>query len=461
MRYTNTADAQTLRRKAVGPAALMARRSQNARAIIVPDRGHYFSGFGSTIQTGITTVKTASTGSAIGVSVAGAIGAGATAGSVVPIIGTAIGAIAGLLLSGVFNKQDQEVQNFNQAIAIAKAQGPEAVINIANKYLVLAGLFDLDPGQVGPNFSPYKHYGRLGEVNFTRDMMNLIYSAAQTGQIGPNDTPQSVFAKIVNPWIQGMGPWSQSMPNAPMLQYLLMGMIAEYATGLQTRWRARSGDYPFGSVPLFSLPSQAIATPAQPVPQSLVSMPAPSASSAATYPIPSGYQLVGTNPQNGLTLLSQSNSAGGTIHTFYYDFNPATGSIVVSHYDPSMGAPVTGMPVSTPVPAVMQQPGGSAGSPGIAHATQGMISQAQLDAAIAQALQQGANASQTAQLVGQYVTAAGVPYSPAAQQAVQQSVAAHVGGDGNLISGVPNIALFAGGALVLILVLKKKGRGSL
>jgi hypothetical protein len=437
VRYTNQADAQTLRRKAAGPAALMTRRRLQP---YVPNRGAHLTGLGaaSTIQTGLTTIKVASTGSAVGASVAGAIGAGATAGSVVPIIGTAIGAILGLVLSGVFNKQDQEVQNFNQAIAIAQAQGPEAVINIANKYLVLAGLFDLDPGQVGNNFSPYKKYGRLGEVNFTQDFAHLIYNAAQSGQITANDTPQTVFSRIVNPWIQSMGTWSPSMPNATMLQYLLMGMIAEYAGGLQTRWLARGGDYPFGNLPAFSLPQQsAPAQPAAVTPQ-LVQTPAPAPVSAVAYPVPSGYTYVGTNPQNGLTLLSSS--AQGVFA--YYDFNPATGSVVLSHY--------------TPAPSQVQPVTGT--SPGIAAASQGVITQDQLNAAVAAALQQGATASQASQAAVQYVTAAGVPYTPATQQAVAQSVSDQTGTPvSELISGVPNIALLVGGALLLVILLKKKG----
>lgn len=441
MRYTNQTDAQTLRRKAAGPAALMQRR----RILpVIPTRGTHFTGFGasSVLSTIVTTDKLAATGEAAGLSIASAVGAGAAAGSVLPIVGTAIGAIVGLLMSGVFSKQDQEVQNFNQAIAIAQSGGPEAVVNILNKYLVLAGLFDLDPGQVGNNFSPFNHYGRLGEQQFVTDMMNRVYSAAMSGQITANDTPQSIFNNIVNPWIQSMGTWTQSMPNAPMLAYLMMGMIAEYAAGLQTRWLARGGDYPFGTLPKFFLPAavqQAQAAPAQLAP-----------AQPTTYPLPPGMTQTGTDPSGAWIVQAggQANVPPGT-----YLFNPTTNQLT-PYTSPSALAPLPAAPVSAVV-----TPAPTAASSTIDTASQGMVTQDQLNAAVAAALAQGATAAQAVQAGTQYVTSAGVPYSAPIQQAVAQSVSDQTGtASSDLIGGVPNIALLAGAALLLVLLLKKKGR---
>lgn len=217
---------------------------------------------------GVTTgVAAAGIATSVATSVAGAIGAGAAAGSVVPIIGTAIGAIVGLLASGILNhRTDPEVANFNQAIALYK-QNPTSVVNIADKYLVLAGLFDLQTAQIKGNIPIVKKYGRMGEQRFTTDMVTQIYNAAQSGRITASDTPLTVMSKVVQPWIDsfGFGPMTDS--NGPMITYILIGMIADYVTGNQKVWSAVGGDFPFANLPPFSLPQTAAppaALPAQP-----------------------------------------------------------------------------------------------------------------------------------------------------------------------------------------------------
>lgn len=230
---------------------------------------------GKQAYTGIGTGATvASVSTAIGTSVATAIGAGAAAGSVVPIIGTAIGAIVGLLASGILNhKTDPEVGNFNQAIALYK-QNPTSVVNIANKYLVLAGLFDLQPGQIKGNIPIYKRYGRMGEQRFVTDLVTRIYNAAQIGQITAADTPLTIMSRIVQPWIDSFGFGTMTDNNADMITLILIGMIADYVTGNQKVWSAVGGQFPFGSVPPFALPQLAAPPPAPPAnPQAQCSAP--------------------------------------------------------------------------------------------------------------------------------------------------------------------------------------------
>lgn len=220
-----------------------------------------YLGAGPIVGQTVTGVKagtaTAGITTALGASAASAVGAGAAAGSVVPIIGTAIGAIVGLLASGVLNHRvDPEVANFNQAIALHNSN-PTSVLNIANKYLVLAGLFDLEPGQIKGNIPIYKKYGRMGEQKFTTDLMNLIYNAGQSGKITANDTPTTVFNRIVQPWIDSWGYGPMTDANADMITKILLGMTAEYLMGGQGQWSAVGGQFPFTSVPHFTLPANA------------------------------------------------------------------------------------------------------------------------------------------------------------------------------------------------------------
>jgi len=175
---------------------------------------------------------------------------GAVAGPIGMAIGAAIGAVGGAI-AGALGKKDPEQANFDQAVAIYNAN-PQGILALVNKYLPLAGLFDLN---IKTNIPIYKRYGRMGEQKFLADMSMLIYNAAQSGKITANDTPQTIMVKVVQPWIDSFGFGPMSDPHQDMINMLLMGLIIDYVTGNQKNWKARSGDFPFGSLPDFSLPA--------------------------------------------------------------------------------------------------------------------------------------------------------------------------------------------------------------
>lgn len=188
--------------------------------------------------------------------------AGATIGSVVPLLGTAIGAIGGAIggamASLLSSRKDPENANFDQAVAMWQANRL-SVLNIANKYLVLAGLFDLN---IKTNIPIYKRYGHMGEQKFVTDMMTLIYNAAQAGKITPSDTPQTIMVNVVQPWIDSWGFGPMADPHGDLINLILMGMIADYVAGNQTSWKAIGGQYPFASLPPFKLGGQVASTAA-------------------------------------------------------------------------------------------------------------------------------------------------------------------------------------------------------
>lgn len=353
MRYDSVMDAQTLRRASLGPVALMQRRRQPVR---FPVRG--LSGFGaaSGAQSGI------SIGSSVGGTVAGPIGMA---------VGAILGGIGGLI-SDAFNRQDQENLNFTQASIMANTQGVMSVLNILNKYLVLAGLFDLEAHQIKGNIPIYKKYGRMREGVFVTDMVNVIYNAAQTGQITPNDTAQSIMARIVQPWINSFGFGAMSDSNGDMINMIIMGMIAEYVAGLQTRWFARGGDYPFKSLPLFSLPGYAPPGSGS-APAAIPTSAAPAAPPVATQSPELQSYLAGLTPLGGATI----NYAKGTDGKFlrvppggtFEGIDPATGAWIVQYatgvytvtqgslvsYAPHSQAPLAApaaMPVPTQTPVI-------------------------------------------------------------------------------------------------------------
>lgn len=183
---------------------------------------------------------------------------GAIAGPVGAAIGAAIGAIGGAI-AGSINKRDPEQANFDQAVAVWQ-QNRLSVLNLANLYLPLAGLFDLS--LKNPHIPIYQKYGRMGEQKFVMDMMTKVYNAAQSGQITASDTPQTIMVKVVQPWIDSWGFGPMADPHSDLINLLMMGMIADYVSGNQTQWKARGGDYPFGSLPAFSLPGGTTASTA-------------------------------------------------------------------------------------------------------------------------------------------------------------------------------------------------------
>jgi hypothetical protein len=199
-------------------------------------------------------------------------------GSVAGPWGTAIGAAIGALAS-VFGRKDQEAANFDEAITLYHAN-PDSVYGIADKYLALTGLFDLK--NIHTNIPIYKKYGRMGEQKFVTDMIRKVYDAAQNGQITVNDTPLTIFSRIIQPWIDSFGYGSMQDPNADMINRLMIGMIMDYLAGNQASWRARGGDYPFGSLPPFSMPQAALAPQAQALPAA----PAPVPYVASNIPTP-------------------------------------------------------------------------------------------------------------------------------------------------------------------------------
>jgi len=287
-----------LRRALIESAA--ARRPRNLRGL----------GASSLLSTAGAGATGAKVGLTAGTTVASAVGTGAAAGSFVPIIGTAVGAILGLVASGVFqHRQDPEVSNFNSAVALYNSQGPAGILNIADKYLVLAGLFDLEPSQIKGNIPIYRKYGRMGEFKFLYDMCMQIYQAAQAGRISPNATVQDVFNNIVQPWINSFGFGSMSDVNAGLINTLLLGLTAEYITGLYAqRWFPVGGQSGiWNGLPPFRLPAGATAS-------------APGAPAATAPTLPAGYVVSGTNPATGRPVVRAPNGQ-------LYDWNAGTNTL--------------------------------------------------------------------------------------------------------------------------------------
>lgn len=238
---------------------------------------------------------------------------GAQYGSVAGPVGAAIGAVIGAIggaIAGSINKKDPEQYNFDQAVAIWQQQ-PDAVYNIGNKYLPLAGMFDLN--LKNPKIPIYQKYGRMGEERFTGDLVRQVYSAAQSGQITASDTAITIFNRIIQPWINSWGYGPMNDPHADLVNRLLIGMIWDYVTGSAPQvWRARSGDLPgsFTNLPAFSLPAAAAPPP-------------PPAAAPAPAPAPAPVAPVGSPAQAPIVVAG----TGGSLQTSEGTFSFLAGNV--------------------------------------------------------------------------------------------------------------------------------------
>lgn len=400
---------------------------------------------------------------------------GASVGSYVPIIGTAVGAILGAVggaIAGSINKTDPEQHNFDQAVAMWQVN-PNSVFSIGNKYLPLAGLFDLK--KVGGNIPIYRRYGRMGEQKFVNDLVSQVYNAAQNGRITANDTPLTIMANVVQPWIDSWGYGPMQDTHADLIQKLILGMVADYVAGNQRSWTAVGGDFPFSNLPPFKLPAAAAPVSPAPAPTPTINpvgSPAPTASGPtmaapgtvlqgdtnASMQTPYGlfasgaggdftWQPPGSASVRQIALTPKHTGAGGTLNITWTgnqivaknldgsvaSFNPGTGSwAVVSPASTTTAPSVQVAPIPavnpvgsaqpSPVPTTIPQTGAS--SPTVATTSSGQnVTQSDLQALIAQLAAQGQSAQQAYNSALQALQNQGVQSTPAVQSAVQGAIA--------------------------------------
>ncbi len=433
------------------------------------------------VSTAVTAAKGAYSGATVGAAATGTTILGAAAaGSVVPIIGTAVGLVIGLFASGVFNhKADPEVANFDAAVALYK-QNPNNALNIADKYLVLAGLFDLQASQIKGNIPIFKKYGRMGEQRFVTDMINTIYQAAQSGRIKATDTVQSVKTNIVQPWIDswGFGPMTDS--NAGLIDLIILGMIAEYVAGAQGQWTARGGDFPFASLPKFALPPPPAAALPPALPPPAQQMPAtvtPSSACGAPY-VWNGSQCVlpASTPASAPNPI-QTQTPASCVSPYVWNgtqcvlpaaavpVTPGAGQGAVYQGPPAgysmVGTDSSGVPVYANAQGVLYQWSGQPGGGMSIWAGQlasNASAAAQMQAALQNALAQGQSSAQAAAAALQQAQTAGVANTPQLQDQVAQQVAATQSAPVQPVAagiGTGTIGLLVGGGIILSLLLAK------
>ncbi len=180
--------------------------------------------------------------------------AGAAIGSIIPGIGTLIGGVVGGVVGAVASafgpgETDPETSDVKNVINATGANGnnPAIAASVQNPYLQLAGLFD----EHSSTLPMYQQYGRMGEQQFTNDMVDKINDAYKAGTISANSTPTQVYNSVVAPWVAGMGQgWSDvGSTYTATTQGLLQDMVSQYMNGTAaTNWQAVGGQNVFNGI---------------------------------------------------------------------------------------------------------------------------------------------------------------------------------------------------------------------
>lgn len=180
--------------------------------------------------TGSDTLSGLSAGASIGSAILPGVGTFVGAG-----IGAAVGAISSAFGPG---KEDQENITWDN-YAKTFDQNPQAVNQAtpSQNFQSLTGIFD----SRGSSIPFYGKYGRMGEAAFTTDMMSQVNQAFTSGKITSADTPQSIYQKVVAPWITSMSTsgWQdantvEGSPTKAAVGNMLTNMIGQWMQGQLT-----------------------------------------------------------------------------------------------------------------------------------------------------------------------------------------------------------------------------------
>jgi hypothetical protein len=131
---------------------------------------------------------------------------------------------------------DPENVGWDQYAGAYQQQGAQGVAGASpqQNFQMISGIFDARSS----NIPFYQRYGRMGENQFTTDMMNQVNAALKSGKISGTDSAQSIYQKVVEPWINSMSPngWQDTAtqkgaPEKAAIGNLLTNFIGQWQSG--------------------------------------------------------------------------------------------------------------------------------------------------------------------------------------------------------------------------------------
>lgn len=136
--------------------------------------------------------------------------AGASIGSVVPIIGTAVGAIIGAAVGAVSSlfgggKADPETMAFQNYVPKFNANPAIAAeLTPAQNFQLLAGVFDAKCNSPGHSTPLEQHWGRMEEGAFLNDLLNEINAAISAGTVASDANAVTLYTDVVEPYLESI-----------------------------------------------------------------------------------------------------------------------------------------------------------------------------------------------------------------------------------------------------------------
>lgn len=181
--------------------------------------------------------------------------AGAAIGSIVPGLGTVLGGLIGGGLGAVSSafgggKVAQETKEWKSWLD-AYEKDPSVAAQTKNPFAIMTGIFDEKQSTLG-SLPMYEQYGRRGQNQFTTDLTKQVNDAYKSGKITNADTVDTVYDKIIDPWINSMGGgWAgvadKEKAYVEPAKAVMKQMITQYVAGQYSNWLNRSGDYTIGN----------------------------------------------------------------------------------------------------------------------------------------------------------------------------------------------------------------------
>jgi hypothetical protein len=178
---------------------------------------------------------------------------GAAVGSVVPGLGTVVGGVVGGALGALTSafgpgEKDAETSAVQNVIDATGQYGnnPGVAASVQNPYLEMAGLMD----RRSSTLPEYQQYGRMGEQQFTNDLVGKINQAV-TANPSLGNNPNAVYNQVVSPWVNSMGSGYNNVGQTYTAtnQGLLQDMTNEYMSGNAAHdWTSVGGQSPFQDI---------------------------------------------------------------------------------------------------------------------------------------------------------------------------------------------------------------------
>lgn len=167
--------------------------------------------------------------------------AGAAIGSIVPGIGTLIGGVIGGVVGAVssaFGSKDKSKETW-----VGWANGGDtqdlSKVDPTGLMWAVGGLWRAGD----PNFAGTKNFKDGNQ--FSTAMANQIASAIQSGKISATTDPDTVYSKVVQPWINGLpGGWNTNAKAGFGEQQLMRGLVTNYMKGKPITWGETQGGQP-------------------------------------------------------------------------------------------------------------------------------------------------------------------------------------------------------------------------